>query len=136
MGNEQRTDIVAKRPEKRKKKIKIAYRRENDIEYKLQAFKTFPPFRRGNLSYHGSSCEKMKVVLALILVAASMVTCEDAPSKDEGKDKFVTKKEMEEQKADLEAKLREELKEEIAKVKVANSSLRKADADILRAEAE
>jgi len=84
----------------------------------------------------------MKVVLALILVAASMVTCEDAPSKDEGKDKFATKKEVEEQKADLEdqkadlAKLREELKEEIAKVKVANSNLRKADADVLRAEVE
>jgi len=84
----------------------------------------------------------MKVVLALILVAASMVTCEDAPSKDEGKDKFATKKEVEEQKADLEdqkadlAKLREELKEEIAKVKVANSNLRKADRDILRAEVE
>jgi len=87
------------------------------------------------LSYHGSSCEKMKVVLALILVAASMVTCEDAPTKDEGKDKFATKKEVEEQKADV-AKLREELKEEIAKVKVANSNLRKADADVLRAEVE
>jgi len=84
----------------------------------------------------------MKVVLALILVAASMVTCEDAPSKDEGKDKFATKKEVEEQKADLEeqkadlAKLREELKEEIAKVKVGNSNLRRADSDVLKAEVE
>jgi len=84
----------------------------------------------------------MKVVLALILVAASMVTCEDAPSKDEGKDKFATKKEVEEQKADLEeqkadlARLREELKEEIAKVKVANSNLRRADSDVLKAEVE
>jgi len=91
----------------------------------------------------------MKVVLALILVVSSMVTCEEATSKDEGKDKFVTKKEMEEQKADLEeqkadleeqkadlAKLREELKEEIAKVKVGNSNLRRADSDVLKAEVE
>merc|ERR1712087_380603 len=128
--NEQRTDIVAKRKKKEENK-RIAGKTTS---------KRSKAFRRGNLSYHGSSCEKMKVVLALILVAASMVTCEDAPSKDEGKDKFATKKEVEEQKADLEAKLREEfrkkLNEEIAKVKVANSNLRKADADILRAEAE
>jgi len=86
----------------------------------------------------------MKVVLALILVVSSMVTCEEATSKDEGKDKFATKKEVEEQrKTDL-AKLRQELQEqfqkklneEIAKVKVANSNLRKADRDLLRAEVE
>jgi len=81
----------------------------------------------------------MKVVLALILVAASMVTCEDAPTKDEGKDKFATKKEVEEQRQTDLAKLREELKElkeEIAKVKVANSNLRRADSDVLKAEVE
>jgi len=84
------------------------------------------------LSYHGSSCEKMKVVLALILVAASMVTCEDAPTKDEGKDKFVTKTEMEKLREEFQKKLNEE----IAKVKVGNSNLRRADSDVLKAEVE
>jgi len=74
----------------------------------------------------------MKVVLALILVAASMVTCEDAPSKDEGKEKFATKKEMEKLREEFQKKLNEE----IAKVKVANSNLRRADSDVLKAEVE
>jgi len=74
----------------------------------------------------------MKVVLALILVAASMVTCEDAPSKDEGKEKFATKKEMEKLREEFQKKL----SEEIAKVKVANSNLRRADSDVLKAEVE
>merc|ERR1712087_695663 len=131
--NEQRTDIVAKRKKKEENK-RIAGKTTS---------KRSKAFRRGNLSYHGSSCEKMKLVLALILVAASMVTCEEATSKDEGKDKFATKKEVEEQKADL-AKLRQELqeqfqkelKDEIAKVKVGNSNLRRADSDVLKAEVE
>merc|ERR1712055_1186504 len=61
-----------------------------------------------------------------------MVTCEDAPTKDEGKDKFVTKTEMEKLREEFQKKLNEE----IAKVKVGNSNLRRADSDVLKAEVE
>jgi len=92
----------------------------------------------------------MKIGLSIVLLAVWTEVCEADPSKDEGKDTFATKKEVEEAKKEVEeqkaelAKLRQELreefrkelKEEVAKEKVANSKLRRADADILKLEME
>lgn len=85
----------------------------------------------------------MKMGLSFVLLAVWIDVCEADPSKGEGEDTFATKKEVEEQKAAL-AKLRQELreefrkqlKEEVSKEKVANSKLRRADADILKVEKE